>query len=295
MVERGHAAGPAHAAGDARRRRRARGGGAGSARRRSRSSGRSRRCASSSPGSSARPLHGRTVAVTRARPQASALAARLRELGADGRRGAGDPDRAGRGRAAGPGRLRPRLRHVAERRARAVRRGSTRPGSTRARWPGARSRRSGRARRARCASTACGADVVPARAVAEGLVEALAGRAGAARAGRARPRGPRRAARRAARARRRGRRARALRDGRRAARRATRARPRGADYVTFTSASTVRYFLDGAGGAPGRPHRLDRPGDERGAARGRARARTSRPTRTRPTGWSRRSSPTRRG
>jgi uroporphyrinogen III methyltransferase/synthase len=30
-----------------------------------------------------RPLHGRTVAVTRARPQASALAARLRELGAD--------------------------------------------------------------------------------------------------------------------------------------------------------------------------------------------------------------------
>ncbi len=31
---------------------------------------------------SARPLHGRTVAVTRARPQASALAARLRELGA---------------------------------------------------------------------------------------------------------------------------------------------------------------------------------------------------------------------
>jgi uroporphyrinogen III methyltransferase/synthase len=30
----------------------------------------------------ARPLHGRTVAVTRARPQASALAARLRELGA---------------------------------------------------------------------------------------------------------------------------------------------------------------------------------------------------------------------
>ena len=38
-----------------------------------------------------RPLHGRTVAVTRARPQASALAARLRELGADGGRGAGDP------------------------------------------------------------------------------------------------------------------------------------------------------------------------------------------------------------
>ncbi len=31
----------------------------------------------------ARPLHGRTIAVTRARPQASALAARLRELGAE--------------------------------------------------------------------------------------------------------------------------------------------------------------------------------------------------------------------
>ena len=41
----------------------------------------------------ARPLHGRTVAVTRARAQASALAARLRELGADGGRGAGDPHR----------------------------------------------------------------------------------------------------------------------------------------------------------------------------------------------------------
>ena len=53
-----------------------------SARRRSRSSARSPRWARSSPGSSGRPLHGRTVAVTRARAQASPLAARLRELGA---------------------------------------------------------------------------------------------------------------------------------------------------------------------------------------------------------------------
>ena len=47
-----------------------------------------------------RPLYGRTVAVTRARAQASALAARLRALGADGRRGARDPHPAAPGRAA---------------------------------------------------------------------------------------------------------------------------------------------------------------------------------------------------
>ena len=44
------------------------------------------------------------VVVTRARAQASALAARLRELGARGRRGAGDPHRAARRRAARPAR-----------------------------------------------------------------------------------------------------------------------------------------------------------------------------------------------
>ena len=79
---------------------------------------------------------------------------------------------------------------------------------------------------ARCARTAIEPDIVPERAVAEGLVEALADvpvrRVLIARA----RRGPRRAAGRAARARRRGGRRRALRDRRRAARRRTPARPR---------------------------------------------------------------------
>ena len=62
-----------------------------------------------------RPLHGVTVAVTRARAQASDLVRRLRELGAERRRGARDPDRADR-RAADrrPG-LRPRLPDEPER------------------------------------------------------------------------------------------------------------------------------------------------------------------------------------
>ena len=41
------------------------------------------RCASSSPGPSLRPLHGRRIVVTRARAQASSLVERLRDLGAD--------------------------------------------------------------------------------------------------------------------------------------------------------------------------------------------------------------------
>ena len=41
-----------------------------------------------------RPLHGRRVLVTRARAQASGLAARLELLGRRGGAGAGDPDRA---------------------------------------------------------------------------------------------------------------------------------------------------------------------------------------------------------
>ena len=77
-----HAAGPAHA-------RRARSPTSPRAPRRSASarppsrwSGRWRRCASDLAWLERRPLHGRTVAVTRARAQASPLAARLRELGA---------------------------------------------------------------------------------------------------------------------------------------------------------------------------------------------------------------------
>ena len=72
---------------------------------------------------------------------------------------------------------------------------------------------------------------------------------------------PRRAARRAARARRRGRRARPLRDGRRAARARERSRgARGADYITFTSSSTVRFFLQrraASGAAPARARAAD--------------------------------------
>ncbi len=51
---------------------------------------------------------------------------------------------------------------------------------------------------------------------------------------------------------------------------------RSADYVTFTSSSTVRFFLEAAGGeaalSPRHEGRLDRPGYERGASRERHRA-----------------------
>ena len=44
-----------------------------------------------------------------------------------------------------------------------------------------------------------------------------------------------------------------------------------ADYVTFTSSSTVRFLLERRGtAARGRARRLDRPGDERDRARARA-------------------------
>ena len=115
----------------------------------------------------------------------------------------------------------------------------------RPRRPGA-GRRAGRGDRARARRAALRehgviADVVPERFVAEGLVEALADVPVAARADRARGRGARRAPRRAARARRRGRRGGAVRDGRRAARPTAQLEAvERADYVTFTSSSTVR-------------------------------------------------------
>ena len=122
----------------------------------------------------ARPLHGRSVTVTRARPQASALAARLRELGATVVEAPAirvEPVAAALPDAR---RLRPGLRDVAERRARAVGAagggGARRAGAGRARG----SPRSGRGPRGRCSSTACAPTSCPARAVAEGLVEALA-------------------------------------------------------------------------------------------------------------------------
>ena len=98
-------------------------------------------------------------------------------------------------------------------------------------------------------------DVVPERAVAEGLVEALRAHAGHPGADRACEGGARRAPRGAEGARRRGRRAAALRDRRRAARRGDPRRgAAAADYVLFTSASSVRHFAAAAGdGALGGP------------------------------------------
>ena len=246
----------------------------GSARRRSRSSGRSRRCASSSRGWSARPLHGRTIAVTRARPQASALAARLRELGAavveapairTQPLAAELPDLA---------RLRPRLRRprpngahalferlaaagcdaralagppvaaIGPGTARALARARDRAPTScpSARWPRASSTRS--------RASTCAARWSSARARAATCCPTRCARAApTSTCWRCTRRSPSRSTTR------------------------PRARRAGADYVTFTSASTVRFFLAAAGGARRTADRLDRAGDERGAARGRARAR----------------------
>ena len=222
-----------------------------SARRRSRSSGRWRRCASSSRWLERRPLHGVSVAVTRARPQASGLAARLRELGATVVEAPAirieplAPD------AAGPRRVRPRLRHVAERRARAVRaarrggpgragagrrdgggdraghragarraRDPRRPACRTARSPRASSRRSGSVavRRALVVRAREGRDVLPDALRERGAeVELLALYETVAEPL----------------------------DG------ATAEAAAAADYVTFTSASTVRFFLAAAGALDG--------------------------------------------
>jgi uroporphyrinogen III methyltransferase/synthase len=194
-----------------------------------------------------RPLHGRTVAVTRARPQASALAARLRELGATVVEApairiepvaAELPELGGFDLVCvtspnGAHELWSRL-EAAGLDARALagaRLAAIGPGTARA-----------------LHEHGLRADLVPARAVAEGLVDALAGvpvrRALVVRG----------------------------REGRDVLPDALRARGAevevlvlyatvaepiadpdaalAADYVTFTSASTVRFFLDGTGGTP---------------------------------------------
>ena len=215
-------------------------------RRRSRSSGRSRPCATSSRGSRSGRCFGRTVAVTRARAQASGLAARLRTLGAavveapairirgldadlpplDGydlvcvTSPNGAWELWARLRAAGLD-----ARALAGRRVAAIG-----PGTARA-----------------LEERGIVADVVPERAVAEGLVEALAGvdvaRALVLRAREGRD---------------------VLPDALRARGaevdvvalyetvpepldEATAAAARHADYLTFTSASTVRFFVAAAG------------------------------------------------
>ena len=119
-----------------------------------------------------RPLSGRSVVVTRARAQASALAARLRELGATVVEAPAIRIEPLDGDAPGPRRLRPALRDEPERRAsgcsRSVRDARALAGPTIAAiGPGtARALRAG----------GIEPDVVPERAVAEGLVEALDGR-----------------------------------------------------------------------------------------------------------------------
>jgi uroporphyrinogen III methyltransferase/synthase len=197
-----------------------------------------------------RPLHGRAVAVTRARPQASGLAARLRELGATVVEApairtepldAVLPDLAAFDLLCvtspnGAHALFERL-HAVGRDARALS-GATvaaiGPGTARA-----------------LAEHGIRADVVPERAVAEGLVEALEGtqvsRALVVRGREGRD---------------------VLPDALRARGAAvevlalyetvaepldagTAAAAAGADYVTFTSASTVRYFLTAAGSLDG--------------------------------------------
>ena len=217
----------------------------------------------------ARPLHGRTIAVTRARAQASALARRLRELGAAVVEApairieplpAAKPDLSRYDLVAvtspnGAERLLSLLRDARELAGITV--AAIGPGTARA-----------------LRERGVEPDVVPERAVAEGLVEALRDvpvtRALIARAAE----GPRRAARRAARARRRGRRARALRDRRRAARRRhPRGRRRGR--LRPVHLRLLRALLRPRGGrrrAARAAAGLDRARHERGAARARRRA-----------------------
>ncbi len=74
------------------------------------------------------------------------------------------------------------------------------------------------------------------------------------------------------------RRRRSLRDGREAPDPEAVEAAQAADYVTFTSSSTVRNLVEALGGElpRGRAHRLDRPGDERDRPRGWASRSTSR-------------------
>ena len=254
---------------------RSRGGGVARAcgRRRSWSWARSRRWRSGWPGSAIRPLAGLTVAVTRARAQASGLAARLRSLGAsvveapairivplDGPA----PDVAGYDLVCltSPNGVRLLFARLAaaglDARALAgARVAAIGPGTARA-----------------LSERGVVADVVPERFVAEGLVEALADvpvtRALVARAAEARD---------------------VLLDALRergaevdvVALYETVAAPldeaqlaavAAADYVTFTSSSTVRFFLESAAWlAAARAVGQHRSGDQRDPARARARAR----------------------
>ena len=243
----------------------------GSARRRSRSSARSPRCASSSPGSRpARCTAARSRSRARVRRRARwppGCARSARRSSRRRRSGSSRSTRRSRRCAAttscasprptAPSCLLDRLRDARELAGVTVA----------AIGPGTAARA---ARRAASSPTSC-----PSARSPRGWWRRSPDVARRARAGRPRRRGARRAAGRAPRARRAGRRRRALRDGRRAARRRRPARrPRRADYLLFTSASSVRFFVAAAGAEALRGPRLgvDRPGHQRRAARARRRA-----------------------
>ena len=236
----------------------------------------------------ARPLHGRTVAVTRARAQASALAARLRELGA--------------AVVEAPAiRIAPLdapscptsrgydlvVRDVAQRRRACCSTACATRASSPAITVAAIGPGTARALRERGVEP----DVVPERAVAEGLVEALARRAGRARAGR--PRAPRAATccpTRCASAAPRSTSVALYETVAEPLDDATRDAAAAADYVLFTSASSVRFFAR-RGAARSRARGWSRSARRRAPSCARtAPSRTSRPTRTRPTASSRRCS-----
>ena len=202
-----------------------------------------------------RPLNGRSIAVTRARAQASGLAARLRALGAEVVEAPAIRIVAAARRRPRPRRHRPRLPDLAQRRAPALRTPARRRLDARAlhgRTVAAIGPGTARALREHGIEP----DVVPERSVAESLVEALAPipvtRALIARAAEARDVLPDAL-------RERGARVDVLplyetvaeqldADARTAALEA--------DYITFTSSSTVTYFLDAAGGPPGADTRI---------------------------------------
>ena len=142
--------------------------------------------------------------------------------------------------------------HVAQRRRARCSSGCARTAATPARSPARRSPRSGRAPPTRCARTASSPTSCPSKRRRRGRWSRRSPTSPVdARAGRARARGPRRRLRDALRER--GAEVDvvdALRDGRRAARRRAPARRAlAADWTTFTSASSARFFLEAAGGA----------------------------------------------
>ncbi len=166
-----------------------------------------------------RPLHGVTIAVTRAREQASRLAERLRRPRRGGRGRPRDQDRDASRPASRARRLRPDLLHQPHRRRGAVRASARRPGLDTRAFPNRTQTRiaaigpaTARALRLRGIET----DVMPTQAVGRGSGRGARERAGDAGAGGAGSGGARRRARCVAGPRRRGRRRAGLRDRRRA-------------------------------------------------------------------------------